>query len=287
MPDASGAITLSAALISGVAGSVHCFVMCGGLAGALGMRRPATAGGIGALGDAAMYHVGRVGGYTIIGAIFGGLGATVGSALDLPKLAMMARVAAGLLLVLVALRVLVGWNALAWLEWLGARFWISVQPLARRLVSSRAASRNLLLGLLWGWLPCGLVYSMLLFAALTGDALRGGGIMLAFGLGTLPAMLASTLGASRLTIYLRQSGTRRLSGALLLVFGLWLAYAAIPSTPHANHGNHLSATAAGNPHHKTSIWMDGPSTTRSDSHRTVLSGVNVIHPLTSRVATLV
>lgn len=245
MPEASSAISLSAALIAGVAGSAHCFLMCGGLAGALGMRRPATAGGgIGGLADTAMYHVGRIGGYATVGAIFGGFGATIGSVLDLPRLAMIARVAAGFLLVLVGLRVLLGWNALAWIERLGARFWTRVQPAARRLAGSRAASRNLLLGLMWGWIPCGLAYSMLLFAALSGSALRGAGTMLAFGIGTLPAMLASSFSASRLTHQLRQSGMRRLSGALLLIFGVWLAWIAIPSSHHANHGNHLGATSS-------------------------------------------
>lgn len=235
MTDVTAAVTLSAAFMAGIAGSAHCVLMCGGLAGALGMRSRTIAAGCGnAWRDASLYHVGRLGGYATAGALFALFGATLQSALNLPMLATAARLAAALLMILAAVRILSGLNALAWIERLGARFWRLVQPLVRRAATRRAPGRSLLIGLLWGWLPCGLVYSVLLLAALSGSTARGAGIMLAFGLGTLPAMLTSSALAAGLRAWTRRQGARQLSGALLLVFGLWMAASAIP---------------AGHPHH--------------------------------------
>jgi sulfite exporter TauE/SafE len=123
---------------------------------------------------------------------------------------------------------------LAWIERLGARFWKLVQPIVRQAATRRGPGRSLLIGLLWGWLPCGLVYSVLLLAALSGSAARGAGIMLAFGLGTMPVMLTSSAFAARLGHWTRRHGARQISGALLLVFGFWLAWSALP-TGHQHH----------------------------------------------------
>lgn len=236
MFDGASAITLSAALIAGLAGSAHCVVMCGGVAGALSMRtRTVISSRRDALRDASLYHAGRLGGYAVVGAVFGFAGVALRSVLDVPLFVAVARMGAALLLILVAARILLGWNTLGGIERLGARFWRTLQPLVRRAASTRSSARSLLLGFLWGWLPCGLVYSMLLFAALSGDALTGAAIMLAFGIGTLPAMLASSLFASRIASGLRRHATRQVVGALLLAFGVWLGWAAMPSARHLDH----------------------------------------------------
>lgn len=228
MNDVAGTLTFSAALLAGIAGSAHCLVMCGGLSGALSMR--------GARADAWVYHAGRLGGYTTAGAVFGLFGASLSSAVNLPMLSTIARVAAGLLVILVAVRVLFGLNALTWVERLGAWFWKLLRPLATHAVGNRSPARSLLLGLLWGWLPCGLVYSILLLAALSGEALRGAGIMIAFGIGTLPAMLTGSMLGAQMNRWLGVRQGRRLSGAVLLLFGLWLAWAALPlQSQHAGH----------------------------------------------------
>jgi sulfite exporter TauE/SafE len=244
MTDLTGAVTLSAAALAGAAGSAHCVVMCGGLAGALGMRARAVDPSA-ARRDVSLYHCGRLAGYATAGALFGLLGASFQALVDLPLLASVARIAAGVLIILAAIKVLLPWNPLAPIERMGARYWKKLQPLAGRAINSRSVARGLVLGLLWGWLPCGLVYSMLVFAALSGDALRGAGIMLAFGLGTLPAMLASSAIASRLGGWLGQRPTRQLSGVVLLLFGVWLTWAAVPSPAHHHHPLHTQAASVG------------------------------------------
>jgi sulfite exporter TauE/SafE len=230
------AITLSAAFVAGIAGSTHCFAMCGGMAGALGMRARATAANAaGAFVNASAYQVGRIAGYAIVGALFGFAGATLQSMFDLMRVGAALRIASGLLLILIALRILIRWNALGAVERLGARFWAKLQPLAQRAARSKGRGRALMLGLLWGWLPCGLVYSMLMFAATSGDALQGALLMTAFGLGTLPSMLSSSLLASQLQRVLAQRWPRIVSGLLLIVFGVWMIAAPILHATPTGH----------------------------------------------------
>ncbi|MET0534439.1 MAG: sulfite exporter TauE/SafE family protein [Steroidobacter sp.] len=229
-------ISLSAAFIAGLAGSAHCFAMCGSLAGALGMQaRAIGANAGGAFGNALSYHVGRLSGYALAGAICGLLGATLQALLDLARVGAWLRIASGVLLLLIALRMLSPWNPLHGLETFGAKFWRHLQPLVRRTGALSGRSRSMALGFLWGWLPCGLVYSMLLFAALGGNAIQGGATLFAFGLGTLPAMLTSTVLASYVQRLLRNRWPRFASGILLLLLGAWMIWISLPISEHAHH----------------------------------------------------
>ena len=152
MSEAATVIGLSAAFTAGLAGSAHCFAMCGGLASAFGMRAsshsttgvatsPSVMLSKHALAHSLPYQLGRLGGYTVAGAICGVLGATLQSMLDLASIGVGLRIASGVLLVLIALRMLSPWNPLRWLETLGAQFWRSLQPLARPLHSAATLAR--------------------------------------------------------------------------------------------------------------------------------------------------
>lgn len=263
MPTAAE-ITFLAALIAGLSASAHCFAMCGGIASALGMHARASApgegtsldqvrataspplhrgGGLGrghlgsALGIATLYQFGRVSGYTIAGAICGFIGAQAAALFDFMSVGKILRIASGVLIVLLALRLLVRWNALQWIELLGAKFWLRLRPLVQLAGSRAGVTKPLTLGLLWSLLPCGLIYSMLMFAAMSAEPLRGAGIMLAFGIGTLPSMLSTTLLAARIQSYMSRPIARYVSGALMLCFGIWMIVAAAAMTPggHAHH----------------------------------------------------
>jgi hypothetical protein len=237
MSDTAAVISLSAALVAGAAGSVHCVAMCGGLAAAFGMRSRNTSAR--AFSDTVLYHVGRLSGYGLAGTIFGWLGASLLSTVNVPLLASVARLGAGVLLILAALKILCGWNLLSFIERAGAQYWRALQPVARRAMGALGATRSLIVGLFWGWLPCGLVYSMLMFAALSGDGLQGAAIMVAFGLGTMPAMLTSSALAVRLGQWIRRRGTRQLGGVMLLLFGCWIAWSAVPSPQHDHPAAHV------------------------------------------------
>lgn len=222
---------LVAALVAGLVGSVHCFGMCGGIAGALGM-----AGG-GRASFAVAYSAGRIASYAVAGAIAGGVGAGLAGAAGLgPWL----RLVMGIMLVLLGLQVALNLKLLAPLEAAGASLWRTLAPVARRLVPPRNTAQALALGLLWGWLPCGLVYGMLAAAAASGGPLHGAAFMAVFGLGTAPAMIglawASGRGGRWLTIR-----RRRALGWLLVVFGAWTAATPLMHVTDVHrHGEHLA-----------------------------------------------
>jgi hypothetical protein len=228
------------AFIAGLAGSAHCFGMCGGMASALGMRaRLGAASPAQATLRAVLYHVGRVGGYATIGAIGGALGHSAHWALNLARFESALRVVAGALTVLIAIRMLSRWNAFAPLERLGAKLWLKLQPLAKRAALNNHWSGSLATGLLWGWLPCGLVYSIVMMTLTTGSALEGAAMMAAFGIGTLPAMASTSilLGASwpRLS---QRPVFRAVTGGALLAFGTWMIVATQMPALHAAHAHH-------------------------------------------------
>ena len=127
------------------------------------------------------------------------------------------------------------------LERLGAKLWRPVQRLSSRLLPISTAPRALTLGLCWGLMPCGLIYSSLAWAATAQSATLSAVLMLCFGLGTLPAMLAVSLGADRLQAFLRRRGLKVLIAVLLVVSGIWTLYLVY------SHGDHLRHAAEGNP----------------------------------------
>jgi sulfite exporter TauE/SafE len=197
--------------------------MCGGIAGALAMRRPqATAGS--RLGLALAYNLSRITSYAVAGAIAGLLGRTLLKAVDVAPLSIAFRVVAGLIMLAAATRLLFGWRLLDPLEAAGAGLWRRIAPWAGRQGRSGGIGGAVGLGLAWGWLPCGMTYSMLLLAATTASVPMGAGVMLAFGAGTLPSMVTATVAFERIARTLASRATlRNVAGALLLAFGLWTA----------------------------------------------------------------
>lgn len=203
---------VAAALAIGFLGSSHCIGMCGGIAGALGMAVP---GQKTAWGQLAGYSVGRVGSYTLMGALAGALGAAV-----LPALGPL-RLLAGFMLIAMALYIAGWWRGLVWLEKGGSYLWRYLQPLSAKLLPVRSASQAVALGSLWGWLPCGLVYSTLIWASSHGDGVLSAALMLTFGLGTLPTLMATGLMAERMLAFLRNRKVRVTAALLVILFGIW------------------------------------------------------------------
>jgi uncharacterized protein len=232
----TGVLTFAAAWLSGVMGSTHCFGMCSGLAGAVGMyARNAGVTPARSFFYALLAQLGRVGSYSIAGALVGAVGSTLAVMLDWARLAIALRMLAGALLIAMAIRVVTRVNLFSWIEKIGARLWLKIAPMGQSLArqDQRSAARALLFGAVWGWLPCGLVYSMLVFAALSGSAWRGALTMFAFGLGTLPAMLSSSLLASQLVRVLQIKSMRWMAAAVLAAFGVWTFIASgMPSHSH-------------------------------------------------------
>jgi len=218
-------ITVGAALVAGLMGGLHCAAMCGGVAAGIAMG----SGGRAPLATAVQTNLWRVLGYALAGAIVGGFGAGLLHLARLDWLTLGLRMAVGLVLVLVALRLLDRRGRLAFLNRPGGWLWRWLAPLHRRLLPADTAPRRLALGALWGWMPCGLSATMLMAAWLSVDARNGAMIMAAFGLGTLPVMLPLTWSGTRLSGWLAKPGLRMAAATVLLLAGAvtiaapWLA----------------------------------------------------------------
>ncbi len=256
--DASS-LSLGAALIAGFAGSGHCLSMCGGIAGALAMRNSTAEQGGSRLALALAYNLARIASYALAGALAGLLGRTLLRAVDVAPLSIALRVLAGVIMLAAAGRLLFGWRLLDPLEAAGAGLWRRVMPAKGRVAQGKGLSGAIGLGLAWGWLPCGLTYSMLLLAATTASVANGALVMAAFGVGTLPAMVTATVAFERAAKLLSNRATlRTVAGALLLAFGAWTAgsalYSLVAGGGHSGHdmgsmGDSASMEApADNPH---------------------------------------
>lgn len=215
-------------LLTGFLSGVHCLGMCGGIVGAfsgVGTRAPV---GIqprrpSPWREAARqlaFNAGRIASYTLAGAVAGALGSAGASLAGVLSWQVALYLAANLMLILFGLHLA---GATAWLarsEALGLPLWRRLQPLAARLLPARSLPQSIAAGMLWGWIPCGLVYGALAIAVLAGSPERGALVMLAFGLGSLPNLLAAGLAAARLRGFAARRGVRVAAGGVVLGFGV-------------------------------------------------------------------
>lgn len=238
-------VAAGSAFVAGLLSSGHCFGMCGGIVGAFSIGGVGAAGGRapgGRLPGLLAYNAGRILTYTALGALAAALGATIGGLLP-PEIARRAaRLMAALFLVGLGLFLAGRPQFLQPIERLGARLWRRIEPLSRRLLRARGPGQAVALGLVWGFLPCGLVYSMLAMASLAGGPADGALVMFAFGAGTLPALFAAGLAASRLRDLASSTVLRRCAAALYIAVGAWFAFTALTG-PAGHAGPHGSAAA--------------------------------------------
>lgn len=216
-------VSYLSAFLVGLLGGVHCVGMCGGIVAALSLGLPSRPGQGPArnLPLTLAYNLGRIASYTVAGALFGGIGALAVQASGLRSAQTVLLVVASLFMVALGLYLAGWWRGLTRVEQVGARLWRYLEPLGRRLLPVRTPARALMLGALWGWLPCGLVYSVLVWAISSGDAISGALLLLSFGLGTLPNLLAMGLFSNWISAQVRKPWVRQLAGVLVAGFGLW------------------------------------------------------------------
>jgi len=217
--DALLSLPLLSAFLVGLLGGVHCVGMCGGIVGALslGARPGAGRPRWGLLLD---YNLGRIASYTVAGALMGGIGALAAHLVAVQHAQQVLTVIAGLFMLALGLYLAGWWRGLARVEQAGSLIWRRIEPLGRRLIPVRTPLQALLLGLVWGWLPCGLVYSMLIWAISSGGTVQGALLLLAFGLGTLPNLLLMGVFAARLSRWMGRPAVRITAGLLVMAFGL-------------------------------------------------------------------
>ena len=218
-------LALGAAWLAGLFGGVHCLAMCGGLA--VGFAAPR---GQAPLRHALLLNGGRIGGYALAGALVGALGSGLLGIARAPGLALAMRALVGAVLLLLAFRML--WPARArWSNGVARALWRRLQPLRDALLPRAGAARPLVIGLFWGWLPCGLSTTLLAAAWLQASALHGALLMLAFGLGTFPLLLSLSWSGARLAGVLAHPAIRHGAAALIALSGV--ATLAGPFLAHA------------------------------------------------------
>ena len=210
-------LSLTAAFLVGLLGGGHCVGMCGGIVGAVSMTLPGSRPKLPFLMG---YNLGRISSYALAGVIAGAVGASSFFLDHILPIEKLLYALASLMLILLGLYLAGVWRVLTKLEHLGGKLWQLIQPYSQNLLPVKTIPQSFLLGSLWGWLPCGLVYSVLVAAIATANPLQGGLLMLAFGLGTLPTLLAMGMTAVRLKTFLQNLWFRRLSGLLIAGFGL-------------------------------------------------------------------
>ena len=233
-----------AAFLAGLVGSSHCAAMCGGIAAAFGAR-PATPYGM--IGRTLRFNVGRLAGYALVGALLNAVLSAGGSLLPFTRASLVLRLLAALFMATLAWRLLTGRDPLG-LERAGLAFWRRIAPLSGSALRLPDAVRPLALGLLWGFMPCGLVYSVLLIAAAAPDLASAAITMAGFWAGTLPTLITlgagSAAGLSRLT---RARYFAPAAGVLVLASALLTAYTAITAASDPSH--HLHGACCIAPHH--------------------------------------
>lgn len=129
------------------------------------------------------------------------------------------------------------WRILSVLEDIGAIAWRKIEPWGRRWLPVRNPLQALGLGVIWGWLPCGLVYAVVAWSLTTGDIQQSAMLMLGFGLGTLPTLLLMGSAAAQLKHLFQRQVVRTTAGVIIIVFGVYTGYAGLSQQAHILHSS--------------------------------------------------
>jgi uncharacterized protein len=217
MTPAMPELSLFAAFLTGLLGGAHCVGMCGGIVAAMslqaGTRQPFT--------FHFAYSAGRIASYAAAGALAGLVGSAAFLSDELFPLQRGLYVLAQVVLILLGLYLAGLSSSVLVLERAGGGLWRRLQPILARVMPIRSLSQALAAGALWGWLPCGLVYSVLVAALAAGGPGRGAVLLLVFGLGTLPNLLLMGWAANSLRALVRRPWVKRVAGFGVAALGLW------------------------------------------------------------------
>jgi sulfite exporter TauE/SafE len=232
-------MSLVAMFVIGLLGSGHCVGMCGGIATGLGF----AAQGKRSLPLIAGYNLGRVASYAAAGLLVASLGYWGSAYLALGPVL---RILAGIILVFMGFYLAGWWSLLRYLEKAGSNLWRVIQPLGKKLMPVTSFGHALALGAVWGWLPCGLVYTALAYAATATNPVGGAAMMMAFGLGTAPAMVAGSAFSDSLRRFMQNARVRNLLAVMMIAFGVW--------------------TLVGSINHIRPLWGDQPVDAQGSGH---------------------
>lgn len=220
------------ALMLGFFGSAHCIGMCGGIIGSLSLAPQSSKSRL--LMIVSGYNIGRITSYALAGALIGILASTL--TWFHQSLFVVLRVIAGVLLMVIGAYLAGWWSGITRIENYGQILWQRIQPMASRLVPITGIKESFIAGILWGWLPCGLVYSALGWAASAGTWQGSALLMACFGIGTLPSMFASGVFAGAIARVVQRQWVRVSLGAMVFTYGCWTIIAVLMSDVGMHHG---------------------------------------------------
>lgn len=223
---------LSTAFLAGLLGSGHCFGMCGGIAAGLGAMSKGRA-----VVPALQFNLARLASYAVLGLV---AAAILSSVTAWAPIGHWLRLFTALMILLIGLKFLFNFRGIEFIEKGGAGIWKKILPFALKASNRQDAIGRLLLGACWGFIPCGLVYTVLMSAASTANPASGAVTMLAFGGGTLPSMLGLTVAAPALSTFLEDQTVRKVIGFALIILALWtiaMMWAGLHGQP-TNHAHH-------------------------------------------------
>ena len=254
-------LTFGAAFLVGLLGSSHCLGMCSGIVAALnmGIAGDLSTRPVSLLGYQLAYNAGRIGSYLLVGLAAGTLGAGLAGLGVSP---VVGKLIAAAFMVALGLYLANWWRGLALLEKMGARLWRHIQPLGQRLLPITSPAQAFLLGMLWGWLPCGLVYAVVVWSLTTADTIDAALLMLGFGLGTLPAMLLAGNAFDYLKDWVRAPAVRTLVGVAIIAFGLYNGASGLLQSSQ-EHSRHSALSVFSLPQSVADELMRAPAILRS------------------------
>ena len=215
-------LTVTQVFLIGLVSTLHCLGMCGGIIGALSLSLPAEvrASRLRLVGFSLLFNGGRIISYVAAGVLAASFGVEVLKALGLQNAHGILRYAGVVFMVAIGLY-LAGWfPQMAQVERLGQPVWRRLEPLARKMMPINSPGRALLYGMAWGWLPCGMVYMVLLMTVTAGSALQGGYMMLAFAIGTLPSMVSAGVMAGWIRRLAASQQARQAIGLIIILMAL-------------------------------------------------------------------
>jgi sulfite exporter TauE/SafE len=231
-------VTLTSAFLLGFFSTLHCIGMCGGIIGALSLSLPVEVRNHKPklFTFVLSYNVGRLLSYSLAGLIAGAAGTSVLQSIGFDQGHAILQIIGVVMMVAIGLY-LTGWlPQLASVEKMGIPVWKRLEPIGRKLVPVASIPKALAYGLIWGWLPCGLVYFVLIWALTAGDAISGALTMLAFGAGTLPTLITAGFMTSWITRFAHSTRARQIVGLLIIAMAIGSLY--IPMEHHQQQHHH-------------------------------------------------
>lgn len=229
-------VSITAAFLIGIFSIVHCIGMCGSIMGVLSLSLPSSIreNHIKRFSFVSSYNIGRILSYGIAGLIAGAIGAGLFEGSGFSDGHKVLRTLGTVMMIAIGLY-LAGWfPQVSYLEKIGVPVWRQIEPFGRKMMPVDSIAKAFTYGLIWGWLPCGMVYTVLIWSLASGSAINGAFTMLAFGLGTLPAMITAGVMTSWLTRFAQSPTTRRIVGIIVIIMAVGSLFVSI-GMEHQHH----------------------------------------------------